>query len=169
MNRWGKKKEKYVRQRGKERKTKTTSMILTACDGQGNRKPIQVRRHAWSCGTEFRGVFTWRRPKSRLPAQFQTQAGTPTRAPTHRTLPPTRPTYSPSQNSLDVGSFLAPFSHVSSNRASTTSNSLETLSNNSNRGNIFSFSICIKQTNSFNFLLFFFQSERFIKIASPFI
>lgn len=102
---------------------------------------IQVRRHAWSCGTEFRGVFTWRRPKSRLPAQFQTQAGTPTRAPTHRTLPPTRPTYSPSQNSLDVGSFLAPFSHVSPNQqASTTSNSLENLSNNSTRNNIFSLS-----------------------------
>lgn len=33
---------------------------------------IGFRRHAWSCGTEFRGVFTWRRPKSRLPAQFQT-------------------------------------------------------------------------------------------------
>lgn len=65
-------------------------------------------------------------------------------APTHRTLPPTRPTYSPSQNSLDVGSFLAPFSHVSPNRASTTSNSLENLSNNSSRDNIFSFSICIK-------------------------
>lgn len=98
---------------------------------------IQVRRHAWSCGTEFRGVFTWRRPKSRLPAQFQTQAGTPTRAPTHRTLPPTRPTYSPSQNSLDVGSFLAPFSP---NQASTTSNSLENLSNNSTRDDIFSLS-----------------------------
>lgn len=90
---------------------------------------IGFRRHAWSCGTEFRGVFTWRRPKSRLPAQFQTQAGTPTRAPTHRTLPPTRPTYSPSQNSLDVGSFLPPFSHVSPNQ--------ENLSNNSSRGNIF--------------------------------